>query len=337
MINKEHTIKISVVMPAYNIEGYIGRAIKSVLAQTRPADEIIVVDDGSTDGTAAEIKKFGEQVRYIHQENAGLAGARNTGIKAAHYEWITFLDGDDEWLSEYLEQQTKLLQRNQDLRWSYSNFICCLCNEKRRGAKLEPRKAKALLEGKEYFDNYFLASRNKASACANTTLIRREVFEQVGFFREDQTFAEDVDMWWRIAFRCPKVGYVAEPLAIYHMVRPGTLTESFQHSKVSILTGLLERHLKTAAEHHQLEQFESLASDLVTSWIRALLFEDNAAAIQNLLERFGYLVKPGFRAMVRLLIVFPRLTAGCCHTISRVVRFFKLRRRIIRRPARSRG
>ena len=335
-MDKEQAIQVSVVIPAYNIEGYISRAIKSVLAQTRPADEIIVVDDGSTDGTAEEIKKFGKQVRYIHQENSGPGAARNTGIKAARCEWIAFLDGDDEWLNQRLEKQTNLLCRNSELMWSNSNYFCCLCNDNRRGPRIEPDRARTILGEKEYFDNYFLACRHKAIAHANTVLIRREVFEEVGLFREDRNYAEDVDMWWRITFRWPKVGYVAEPLAVYHMDRKGTLTEDFTHKNRQIHIDLLERHLKSAAEHHQLEQFESLASHLVTSWIRGMLFEGNAAEIQRLLERFGYLMKPGFRVLVRLLIVFPRLTARSCHTISRVVRFLRLRRRIIRRPARSR-
>jgi len=336
MLNKEHTIRISVVMPAFNIEKYIGRAIKSVLSQTRPADEIIVVDDGSTDGTAAEIKKFGEQIRYIHQENSGPGAARNTGIKAARYEWIAFLDGDDEWLSEYLEKQLELLQRNKDLVWSNSNYFCCLCDENRRGPRIEPDRARAILGEKEYFDNYFLAGRHKAIACSDTVLIRREVFEEAGLFQENLRISEDIDMWWRIGYRWPKVGYVAEPLAIYHMPKQGGLTDEFKHKNLQIHIDLLEQHLKSAAEYHQLEQFESLASYLVTSWIRGMLFENNAEGIQNLLERFGYLVKPGFRVVVRLLIVWPGLTAGICHAISRVVRFLKLRRQIIRRPVRSR-
>ena len=331
-MNKEPSIRVSVVIPAYNIEEYIGRAIKSVLAQTRPADEIIVVDDGSTDGTAAEIKKFDEQVRYIRQENSGPGAARNTGIKAARYEWIAFLDGDDEWLSEHLRQQIELLERNRDLMWSCGNFICCLCDENRKGPRIEPDRAKAILGKREYFDNYFLACQHKAVANSDTVLIRREVFEEAGLFKESPKISEDIDMWWRIAYRWPKVGYVAEPSAVYHMSRNNGLTEEFKHKKLRIHIELLQRHLKLAAKHHQLEQFEPLAGFLVTSWIRGMLFENNAVGIQNLLERFGYLVKPGFRVVVRLLIVWPGLTAGICHAISRVVRFFKLRRQIIRRP-----
>ncbi|MHC4386164.1 MAG: glycosyltransferase family 2 protein, partial [Planctomycetota bacterium] len=105
-------MKISVVIPAYNIEDYIERAIDSVLAQTRQPEEIIVVDDGSTDATAQKIKAYGDQVRYIHQANKGLSGARNTGIRQAQNEWVAFLDGDDEWLPEKLQLQSELLTRN---------------------------------------------------------------------------------------------------------------------------------------------------------------------------------------------------------------------------------
>ena len=86
------TFAISVVIPAYNISKLVARAIDSVLAQTHQPDEIIVVDDGSTDDTADIIKSYGSKVIYIYQENLGLAGARNTGIKNATCEWVAFLD-----------------------------------------------------------------------------------------------------------------------------------------------------------------------------------------------------------------------------------------------------
>ncbi|HOM77565.1 MAG TPA: glycosyltransferase family A protein, partial [Anaerohalosphaeraceae bacterium] len=88
---------ISVVIPAYNCQAYIRRAIDSVLGQSRPADEIIVVDDGSTDGTAEAVRTYGAKVILIQQENAGVSAARNAGIRAASGDWIAFLDADDEW------------------------------------------------------------------------------------------------------------------------------------------------------------------------------------------------------------------------------------------------
>lgn len=92
-------MKISALIPTYNRRKYVSRAIESVLAQTRPADEILVLDDGSTDGTAEFVEsKYGSHVRIVRQENVGVSGARRRAIVEARNEWIAFLDSDDEWL-----------------------------------------------------------------------------------------------------------------------------------------------------------------------------------------------------------------------------------------------
>ena len=106
---------VSVVIPAYNCERYLGRAIRSVLAQTYPRIECIVVDDGSTDGTAEVIDRFGSAVRAIRQENGGAAAARNAGIRTATGRYIAFLDADDYWLRNKLELQIHILEKNPDL------------------------------------------------------------------------------------------------------------------------------------------------------------------------------------------------------------------------------
>ena len=116
-------MKISVVIPAFNAEKTIARAVESVLAQSRPADEIIVIDDGSKDNTADVIRSYGDKVILIQQENAGASVARNAGLKNASGDWIAFLDCDDEWLPEKLKLQSEHLARNPDLKWTYSNFF----------------------------------------------------------------------------------------------------------------------------------------------------------------------------------------------------------------------
>lgn len=92
-------MRVSAVIPTYNRRTQVQRAIESVLSQTVPVDEILIVDDGSTDGTSGEISnRFGERVRLIHQENQGVSSARHRGIAESTGEWIAFLDSDDEWL-----------------------------------------------------------------------------------------------------------------------------------------------------------------------------------------------------------------------------------------------
>ena len=320
------------VIPAYNLERYIARAIRSVLAQSRLPEEIIVVDDGSTDDTAARVHTFGPKVRYLYQEHRGQSAARNTGIQAAQREWIAFLDGDDEWLEDYLRCQTELLARHPQLRWSGSNFFCYMVTEQRKAPLLDPDEARRLLGGKDYFENYFHAFRHRASGSDDTLLVHREVFEQIGYFNEQMSFSEDLDMWWRVAYRWPQYGYIPEPLAIYYLDRPGTLTESHRYTKLDHNIELLERHLPLARQHHQEEAFEQMAGFLVHAWIRALLFENRPDVIHRLMNSFGGVLCIRFRVLVRILMIFPRATAAVCHGISRLVRALHLRRKVYRRP-----
>jgi glycosyltransferase involved in cell wall biosynthesis len=98
-----------VIIPAFNRAGTIGRAIESALAQTRPPIEIVVVDDGSTDNTAAAVAAYGNSVRYVYQPNAGASAARNRGVESANAPWVAFLDSDDYWFDDHLERMAEAI------------------------------------------------------------------------------------------------------------------------------------------------------------------------------------------------------------------------------------
>src|SRR5664280_1650862 len=115
--------KVSVVIPTYNRLAYLREALDSVLAQTRAADEILVVDDGSTDGTEAAISALPAPVRYLRQQNAGPAAARNHGLREAKGDWIAFLDSDDLWVPEKLEAQMDFLERNPAVELLFAHMI----------------------------------------------------------------------------------------------------------------------------------------------------------------------------------------------------------------------
>lgn len=104
-------IRISAVIPVYNRERTISRAIDSVLGQERPASEIVVVDDGSIDGTRQVVQAYGEKVRYVYQANSGVAAARNKGVATAQFEWIAFLDSDDYWLPHHLKRACEVIKK----------------------------------------------------------------------------------------------------------------------------------------------------------------------------------------------------------------------------------
>lgn len=110
-----NTPRFSVIIPAYNAAAFIARAIDSVLAQTWPAEEIIVVDDGSSDATADIVAGYGERVCYLHQDNAGVSAARNAGARAATGDWLAFLDADDWYYPDRLKWHAEWIARDEAL------------------------------------------------------------------------------------------------------------------------------------------------------------------------------------------------------------------------------
>ena len=328
--NDQRHLSISVVIPAYNAAETIARAVNSVLAQSRRPDEIIVVDDGSTDKTAEKIKDFGDMVRYIYQENAGASVARNRGVEAAGSEWIAFLDADDEWLPERLGRQCELLMQNEHLVWIAANYYRCLCDENRREYDVALSLAEKALGQKEYFDDFFRTSLPHGCGWTGTMLIKKEIMQEAGMFQAGLHIAEDTDLWFRIACRRPRIGYVAEPLAIYHMTTAGSLMQ--KHKQLKFQADLIERQLQFASEHGRLDAFKPCVGRAVSSHIRGLLFENRPAEIRELTERFGELLTLRFKIVVRLLLIFPRATAVTCHVISKIVRTLNLRKEAVRRP-----
>src|SRR5215213_6400356 len=113
---------VAAIIPVYNGASQIQRSIESVLAQTRQVDEVIVIDDGSTDQTADVVRSYGDRVRLLQQKNAGVAAARNHGMREARSQWIAFLDHDDAWLPEKIEEQLGALEAKPEARVCYSGY-----------------------------------------------------------------------------------------------------------------------------------------------------------------------------------------------------------------------
>jgi glycosyltransferase involved in cell wall biosynthesis len=329
-------VSVSAVIPAYNIAEYIGRAIESVLAQTRKADEIVVVDDGSTDGTAEAIKKYVPQVKYVYQENRGLAGARNTGIRNSTCDFVAFLDGDDEWLPEFLELQMGLLERNPHLVWSTTNYRTYLHAENRGSTWVAPEYALKKLAGKEYFEEYFEACRRRMGGCGDTMVMKRTALFEVGLFDEHLRFAEDTDLWTRMACRWPQFGYVPQEGAIYSLDRPGNLTLATPNSeKMKVNCGILDRQLSLTRECGRYEAFRPCAEFMVRRWIRWLLFFRNEKPlVRYMLSQYADVLPLWYRCAVWSLTVLPAVTSFSFRAISWVVRTFHLRRIVVLPTAR---
>ena len=194
--------KISVIIPVYNAESTIKRAIDSVLAQSHPVDEIIVIDDGSTDNTAEIVRNYGDVIRYFYQKNTGLSGAMNYGIEKAKGEWITFLDADDEWLPGSVESHIKVIAKNPELKWTY-----CRHEEVTQNGCLQvqiPRIIEEEIE-REGFLSYFRVALAGFGFGKCGFMIKRSVFDELGNFDPAMPNGMDRDMWRRIALRYPRI------------------------------------------------------------------------------------------------------------------------------------
>lgn len=185
---------VSVVIPAYNYAKYLPKAIDSVLLQDYTDYEIIVVDDGSTDNTAEIVAAYGDKVRYIYKQNAGLPAARNTGIKAAKYDYIGFLDADDEWLPGMLSHAMETFARLPD------EFALVACRAVIVDSNSNPLNRKRLVP-KTPWEITCRDILLKTQFSPSSVIVKRVVFDTVGMFDESLRSAEDREMWIRITTR----------------------------------------------------------------------------------------------------------------------------------------
>lgn len=194
---------ISAVIPTCNRAELVVQAVQSVLDQHSPADEVWVIDDGSTDDTAAVLAQFGDNIRVHRQENRGVSAARNTGIRLSRHEWLAFLDSDDLW------KPKKLLRQRQELAQRPEMRICYTDEEWRRNDRWKnPKMIHAKFSGWIYEKCLPLCIISPSSA-----IVHRSVFDEVGMFDENLPACEDYDLWLRVTSRMP-VLFIPERLIV---------------------------------------------------------------------------------------------------------------------------
>ena len=196
-------IDVSVVVPTFNRCALLGRALESVVRQTVPVREVIVVDDGSNDGSETVVDRSALATRYFWQPNRGVSAARNVGIREARSSWIAFLDSDDEWRPQKLEKQLEGVSRSPQYRVCHTDEIWI-----RSGRRVNPRRRHRKTGGR-----MFRACLPLCAISPSSVLIHRSVFEDVGTFSEELPACEDYDLWLRICSRYP-VLLVDEPLIV---------------------------------------------------------------------------------------------------------------------------
>lgn len=197
---------VSAIIPTYNRRELVRQAIHSALGQTLRIDEIIVVDDGSTDGTAQALREeFGDRIIYVYQPNAGVSAARNRGMALARGRYLALLDSDDEWLPRKTEQQVAWLD-------AHADFGMVLCDVERidaRGQFIDRFRRRDSIPEDGWVLPWVLQNPALAPVSA---MFRREVHDDIGGFDESLATAEDLDFHLRIARRW-QIGIIDEVLA----------------------------------------------------------------------------------------------------------------------------
>ncbi|MFC2061357.1 glycosyltransferase family 2 protein [Elusimicrobiota bacterium] len=186
--------KYSVIIPSYNRKLFLGKAVETVLSQSYAEFEIIIIDDGSTDGTKELLEKYeDERIRYIYQDNRGVSSARNRGLKEAQGEYIAFLDSDDWWHRDKLTETDLAVEDNPE-------YLIFHTQEKwyRNGKVLNQKKIHEKPSG-YIFENCL----KLCSVSISTAAVKREIFEDIGSFAEDLPVCEDYDLWIRISAKYP--------------------------------------------------------------------------------------------------------------------------------------
>ena len=207
--------KVSVIIPTYNRLPMLKEAVDSVLTQDFGDMELIVVDDGSTDGTAEEIRQYGGKVKFIqHSENKGVSNARNRGILQARGKYIAFLDSDDLWVKRKLKIQVAFLDDNPHYSICYTDEIWI-----RKGKRVNPMRKHAKYSGWIFEKCLPLCTISPSSA-----MMRKTLFSKVGLFDEALPVCEDYDLWLRVSSRFP-IFFINRKLIIKRGGHPDQLSQ----------------------------------------------------------------------------------------------------------------
>jgi len=236
---------VSVIISTHNRREFVREAIESVLKQDFADYEIIVVDDGSTDGTE-EALRASKDITYCYQENRGVSGARNQGLKIARGKFISFLDSDDLWTPKKLAIQTEVMEKKPEISVTYTDEIWI-----RKGNRVNPKN-----KHRKYSGSIFEKCLPLCIISPSSVMLRREIFDKVGAFDEGLPVCEDYDLWLRIAARFP-IFFIDEKLIIKRGGHEGQLSHRFwgnDRFRVKALEKIINdafldvRHKKLAAQ-----------------------------------------------------------------------------------------
>lgn len=223
-------LSVSVVMPLFNKEHYVSRAVESILAQTFGNFEVVIVNDGSSDEGPDIVRRIPDRrIRLIDQRNAGVSAARNRGIQEARSEFVAFLDADDQWMQTFLDTVLRLKDDYPDAG-AYATAYRLVMPDGSVHDIVAPIRCG---HSRGILKDYFRVA-DHAPVWSSAVAVHRATFAEVGYFREGVALGEDSDMWLRIAaYR--SIAYSRDVCAVYYYGHAGSACQTLPTSRISLM------------------------------------------------------------------------------------------------------
>lgn len=283
----------SIIIPLYNKENHIENTIKSVLNQTYTNYEIIIINDGSNDGSESKVLEFKDsRIQLYNQKNQSAAMARNLGIEKAKHDYIAFLDADDLWMENHLETLSNLINDFPNAGIYASRYQLIF-----KEGKISIPKFNGISE--DFYGivpDYFDASLNYAVATSSSIVVPKYIFEKIGIFKPNITSGEDVDMWIRIA-------------TIYTVAISNKITASYNHyiqnslSKISIL----EHKIKNFNDYKLEEQANKSLKKYLDLYRMEYALQYKIAGTKTIsIQLYDDIDKKNIKLKSKILFHFPR-------------------------------
>ncbi len=264
----------SVVIPLYNKQQFIAATLQSVLAQTFTDFEVIVVNDVSTDGSMAVVNTFNDSrlKTVVHAQNRGLSASRNTGVKNAQAPYVAFIDADDAWKPDFLEEIKKLIDAYPQAGLYASQYLEVYPN----GIEI----AHTHNVGYGLVPNFFEAGLRQPLYCQSGFCVRKDVFDIAGYYDEGITFSEDIDFNIRANFYFG-LAYTNQPLTLYYIHQQGQMT--VQGPKGKVIPDL-DKYEPLAQNRADIKQYLDFYRYVYARWYR---IEGNSEGYKKMVARLN--------------------------------------------------
>lgn len=302
--NMEELNWFSIIIPLYNKVDYIERAINSILAQTYLNFEIIVVNDGSTDGSEIKLKSYqDDRIKLIDQKNQGVSVARNNGAKNAKFDFLAFLDADDIWHNTFLENVNKLINKYPNAGiFGTNNYF------EYPDGSVNYEKFNWLFGGEKLgiVNDYFaLFSKIKRSPFSNSNFcIPTKIFHEFDGYKEGVKLTEDSDLWCRIALKYD-IAFLTIPLSTYYLALPGSTHLTFESKDFQVALTLQKALNENQVKSEQIQSVRHLiALQRLNLLKRSILTGNKSYALKKILnfDLFYFYFIGAMQCLVTLLI-----------------------------------